>query len=439
MTSPSSAPIFVVGVPRSGTTLLAAYLSSHSRLSCGTETDFFHFLTLVNEQELLSPSTWPNRAVEFLFRQVAGNGRHSVPEEYGLSQAEVYNYLNAQSPSVTALLSAITAPFTKKLGKHRWIEKTPNHLMHLAAIRRCFPQAAIIRIVRDPRDVALSIVKAPWDWAPRTFPGALSMWRYLDAHSSAFFTHDRNTHTVKYEDLVTNPREVLEMLCEFIGEEFEEAMLYKDKSYEQVNRLQEAWKSKVAEKPDQSRIGVWQRELDPHKQAISLSLIGDKLTKYGYVNDHASMPRTIIFPEHSYMRHPATVEWLTQQRLCMADPSESHDGYLFLGDPDRDNWLGQGRLGRLLNSFALPLKALGMRLRGKKVYWLAPTTGVSNGLLCRFTALMMGMVCSRHTVDLNQKQHDGGWRINMAKNPKLSPTMPPPALDIDTSDANIAP
>lgn len=77
-TSTHDTPIFVVGVARSGTTLLAAMLSSHSRLSCGPETFFFHALDKRPSQELLHPQHWPERAVEFLFS--IHDERQPVPE-----------------------------------------------------------------------------------------------------------------------------------------------------------------------------------------------------------------------------------------------------------------------------------------------------------------------------------------------------------------------
>ena len=63
----SSSPIFVVGVPRSGTTLLAAMLGAHPRLVCGPETYFFQCLRDVDARALCRRSDWPKAAVDFLF------------------------------------------------------------------------------------------------------------------------------------------------------------------------------------------------------------------------------------------------------------------------------------------------------------------------------------------------------------------------------------
>lgn len=359
--------------------------------------------------------------MDFLFRQIPGHGRQSIPEEYGLNKENVLAFLEQRQPSVSAILSAVTESYMQKIGKHRWIEKTPNHILHLKAIRHNFPDAVIIRIVRDPRDVALSIIKTPWTWAPRTLVGALAMWRYMDDCSAEFFNSDKNIYTVKYEELITDPRSVLGMLCKFIGEDFDDRMLQKDQSYKQVNILNEPWKTKVAEKPDISRKEVWQRELDNHNKSICVSLIGDKLLKYGYSPENKSMQWGTIFPSDAYLRYPMLTDWLVAQkvRIWSTNSAEQAAVFAMVGEPEHDNWLGDHIYPRIINFYSILSKIISKKLSGIPIYWLVPKNRISSGILSRIVGRFIICFGSRLPVDTSE-QPDINWRINLANYPKLA-------------------
>jgi len=84
-------------------------------------------------------------------------GDYSVRDLFRISSQEIFDYLATRQPSIAALLESLTVPLMLAQQKTRWAEKTPNHLLHLRAIRRFYPAAKIVRIVRDPRTAAFSI------------------------------------------------------------------------------------------------------------------------------------------------------------------------------------------------------------------------------------------------------------------------------------------
>ena len=133
-----------------------------------------------------------------------------------LSDAEVERGVITASGGNHGLAVAYAA---HAAGKARWVEKSPIHLLYLREVRRAFPRAPIVRIVRDPRDVALSLERVPW--GPDSVAGGLLLWRRFDEASRRFFATDPLTRTVSYERLVRDPALVLEELCEFLGEEVE--------------------------------------------------------------------------------------------------------------------------------------------------------------------------------------------------------------------------
>ena len=150
-------PTFVVGVPRSGTTLLATLLGSHSEISCGAETHFFPYLeaNFLQFSSIFKDPVWPNQATAFM--SALSLGDYLVRDLFGISSQEIFDYLATRQPSIAALLESLTVPLMLAQQKTRWVEKTPNHLLYLKAIRRFYPAAKIVRIVRDPRAAAFSI------------------------------------------------------------------------------------------------------------------------------------------------------------------------------------------------------------------------------------------------------------------------------------------
>ena len=155
----NNAPIFIVGVPRSGTTLLAAMLAAHSRISCGPETHFFRKLSKADEDRLVMPATWPDAAIDFVcsIEHASFSNRKPIAliEKYDIDRRQIADYLQQKEPSIANILASITDQYRSKMGKMRWAEKTPDHLMTLHRLRQSFPDAPVVRIIRDPRDVAL--------------------------------------------------------------------------------------------------------------------------------------------------------------------------------------------------------------------------------------------------------------------------------------------
>src|SRR5215831_14255769 len=122
-------PVFVVGAPRSGTTLLAAMLSSHRSFSCGPETHFF-VNTTQRRRDRAVRGRWPESAAGLL-SQLKFEGSLLV-ELYGHSSQDLLEALAVRPRRQSSLLEAITGPFAARMGKSRWVEKTPNHLLHLS-------------------------------------------------------------------------------------------------------------------------------------------------------------------------------------------------------------------------------------------------------------------------------------------------------------------
>lgn len=178
--------------------------------------------------------------------------------------------------------------------KKRWAEKTPDHLKHVALIRAHFPTSPIIRIYRDPRDVALSIRKVPW--GAQSLLEALLFWQSWDQASFKFFSTDPLAYSLRYEDLLGSPEKTVRALCSFIDEPYEPEMLDTSAAGRLVNTRNSPWKAKASQPIDASRIGVWQRELTQDEIGLAEAVVGDRLDAYGYPREIKFHTYSEIFP-----------------------------------------------------------------------------------------------------------------------------------------------
>jgi len=382
-------PIFVVGVPRSGTTLLAAMLAAHSRLSCGPETRFFHFLGKTDPGQLCEAQLWPEKAVGFLFSTKLVD--IPVPKHYSLTREQIYAYLKERPTTVPVILSSLTEQYMYREGKCRWVEKSPEHLMYIHDIRRYFPQSPIIRIMRDPRDVALSLVKAPW--APPNFLEALMFWRKYDEHSAMFFQQDHNCYTIYYENLVAATERELGRLCSFIGEEYEHQMLDTSKSASKVVAEKEIWHRIVHKPVDKKRIQVWKKELPKEQNRLAEALIGDRLLTYGYQCDERFECIASVYPSlDSLLQYRIALASFVDQevRFWRTDHNEKIQFSIYVGEPDRDRWLRYGKPGRWWDTFRIIVKILVEKVTHKRIFWLRDrVSGARSGYCSRVIAFVL--------------------------------------------------
>jgi len=271
-------PIFIVGVPRSGTTLLAAMVGAHSQIGCGPETQFFHKLTPDQIHAAVTDRLWPHRAVRVISSLTLA--KQNVVRLFGLDRRQIGWFLLRRKPSVTAMLESLTLSYARRAGKARWAEKTPNHLLHLDAIRAEWPTAPIVRIVRDPRDTASSLRQLPW--ASDSVLDNCRLWNEWHAASRDFFRNDSRATTLRLEDLLQAPEHELRRLCAFIDEPYEPSMLDTRRTGAAIASEGEPWKAGVSEAIDRERVYLWRTELPPDVLAAASACCSDGIREFGY-------------------------------------------------------------------------------------------------------------------------------------------------------------
>jgi hypothetical protein len=212
----SSRPVFVVGSPRSGTTLLYHMLLSagHFAVFRG-ETHaydvlgprFQHFRTAQRRQQFIN--TWlGTRQFEL--------SRLDAPE----FTAELMNGCRSTGDFLRIFMGGIA----KLQETSRWAECTPDHVSYIPAIKREIPEALIVHVIRDGRDAALSAARLGWarplpaDRSPPVLLAALSWQWSVCAGRQAGSKLGSDYHEVRFEELVREPRATLSALGAFVGQ-----------------------------------------------------------------------------------------------------------------------------------------------------------------------------------------------------------------------------
>jgi hypothetical protein len=192
-------PVFIVGCPRSGTTLLAVLLNRHSRIAITPETAFY---------DEIAPQL-PHRDVRELLLQ----WRRFA--ELGLSVEAVMERCG-EAPGSARLFGSLIESYAHTRGKLISGEKTPQHLKHVPRMLAEFPEARVVCLIRDGRDVALSLRAMPW-WSGGLEAGAAAWLEAIDLSERFASELSGRFRRVRYEDLIHEPEVELERIGGFLG------------------------------------------------------------------------------------------------------------------------------------------------------------------------------------------------------------------------------
>ena len=379
----TDAPIFVVGVARSGTTLLSAMLSAHSRLDCGPESRFFaryRHLDTKARARVLDPGLWPRPAVDFIAS--LRNQGHPITELFGLQLSEIGEFLLAREPSPAAMLEALTVLHARRAGAVRWIEKTPRHLLMTDTLRQLWPEAYIVRIVRDPRDVALSLARMPF--AKEFVVGNLVRIDHDDRASRDRIEADPRAMSLRYEDLVSEPERELRRICDFIGEDYEAGMLDSRQTAGEVAAEHEWWKDSVSGPLQTSSVGRWREEMSADARRFASLHLADYLRRHGYDGARDAEAEVAVLPVADAVgpSHDGLLLELARRNITVVRPApvtplaqHAQEHLVFLGvrgqlDPSR----GQSAVRRVFGVAMVGAGLVVRRAQGRPVMWARSAT-----------------------------------------------------------------
>jgi hypothetical protein len=270
-------PIFVVGCPRSGTTMLQLMLHAHPRIAIPPETRFL----LAGYQRRAGFGDLTRAAGRHaLARYIVESGQF---EDLGLDDDEVIAAIVAGPPTLGSAFGIVFRMYAQRFGKPRWGDKRPLYLRHLPTILRLFPDAQIIDIMRDGRDCVASLKETPWK--PSGFDTLVDYWtKSADASLLARRRYPADVyHQVRYEDLVTDPEPHLRRMCAFLGEDYDPAMSAPDKLAPVAVPQYKTWHTLTHRAPTTERIQSWRARLSAEELRRCEEAFGDRLARFGYL------------------------------------------------------------------------------------------------------------------------------------------------------------
>jgi hypothetical protein len=274
----SDRPLFVIGCPRSGTTLLQLMLHSHPRIAVPAETRFVlqAYLARCEFGDLRDSD---NRRA--LAEWITGR-RETKFHDLGLDADAVAAEIVDGPPTLGSALGLVFRAYARRFGRPRWGDKRPSYYRHAGTLLRMFPDAQFVHLVRDGRDCVASLLEMPW--FKQDVYHAICGWREsIDTgHRLAARLGPDTYYELQYERLVADPADELIRLCTFLGEDFDPAMLRPQDIAELTVPKQKRWHDRTRSAVDQGRIGSWAQRLEPWEIGLAEAAFGDRLGEYGY-------------------------------------------------------------------------------------------------------------------------------------------------------------
>jgi Sulfotransferase family len=281
----SNNPVFIVGTPRSGTTLLRLIVDSHPDISITPESSFLFRVTPLWDKVLSR-----------------GGRRDSISRLLGMLRLipQVKDWMPAscspdeilahcgQEITLAAVLDSIYHLYAIEKGKTIWGDKTPKNLYSIDAIFALYPNAKVVIVVRDCRDVALSLRKA--DFSKASYISSAIRWQNdTDLAITAMGRHADHVKLVKYEDLLSAPEETLKILLGFCGLREEPKLLERYATHDDdvVHTKSSLYMKPVSE----NNLAKWKTSM-PDRDIRNIEALSKKgLAYFGYpvVNSNATI------------------------------------------------------------------------------------------------------------------------------------------------------
>jgi hypothetical protein len=266
---------FIVGSPRSGTTLLRAMLDSHPDLAIPPESYFIVSLARLEDEFDLDR-----------FREALLD--HERFRLWELDDAEVFAALDQASPiSYSDAIRALYRLYASDRGKPRYGDKTPRYSIDIPLLARLFPESRFIHIIRDGRDVSLSLMDVRLGQGHMREAARLWRSRVSEGRRAGGRLGATRYQEVRYEDLIDDPEASLRRLSSFIDLPFDPGMLaYYSRVQEMPNagvgiRYRPGHQTHVGE-PPRKGLRDWRTQMGSRDLAIFEADAGDLLDELGY-------------------------------------------------------------------------------------------------------------------------------------------------------------
>lgn len=287
--------IFPCGMSRSGTTLLATILDSHSQVSMGYElippemsggVELLKYLEygleLCNSDfstcgRLLRDSGYPNEGLFFTRCYRAGVDEQDLKilllqmQDRGLVKITTFR----QRLEVAWMIA--------KKSSDKRSKSTYGFKLNIPSVQKAynfFPKSRFLYIIRDPRDVVASHIQRKFD---RTIPEICRAWNnYIESFDIFVKANQHSALIVRYESIVADPENILPKIFDFIDLPMEESVLKFYKSKAGVHTYGHPNSENLKKDFFTTSVGRWKSEIDMVEINQIENLCGQKMTEYKY-------------------------------------------------------------------------------------------------------------------------------------------------------------
>jgi hypothetical protein len=284
------APFFIVGASRSGTTMLRLMVNEHPALHVPRESWFI--MNLMDELPL--QSSLSEDQVRLAFDIVTAHWRW---KDWEIEENHLWDrFARLHEPLLSDLIDAVFTLSSERSGegKCRWGDKTPEYIRHIDRLHTVFPEAQFIHIIRDGRDVCLSLTR--YEYRHGILSENAKYWaEWVAAGIESGRRLPKSLYLeVAYEDVVINTEQTLKEVCQFLGVPYSPRMpeFYKN-AEKNVSMWQMGHHYKTLRAPSSDEVHKWKREMGTLDLIVFEAVAGRTMDKVNQTRKFRGMYRII--------------------------------------------------------------------------------------------------------------------------------------------------
>ncbi|MDP2722974.1 MAG: sulfotransferase [Bacteroidales bacterium] len=284
--------LFIVGRPRSGTTLLRTLFDAHTNVVIPPECQF-----VVNLYGKYGKKTfWSKTDLEHFYQELQTQWRFEL---WKLDNDLLMKRLLTQEGqnSYGNICKTVYGTYASVFPKQEVLlfgDKNPGYTIYTKRLLKIFPNAKFIHITRDYRDNFVSIKNVDFELPLPALAGQKWVYFYKKIHHDAQENPEAYFH-IRYEDLVSNPESNMKAMCSFAGIEYQPGILNFHEKKDDVMKLYspvilQKYQASLLKKINTNRIGLWKKELTEKEIRLLDYTVGAYAEKSGYqkINHHFS-------------------------------------------------------------------------------------------------------------------------------------------------------
>jgi hypothetical protein len=300
---------FIVGSPRSGTTLFRTFFDAHPNIQIPLEMPFLMYYY----DQYKNTTKWDKETIDQFINELFTDIKYNFwsLKIWKINKEELRNVLsemplNSKYADITKVIylcfnSVFPKETIKLIG-----DKNPLYSHFLKKIHHIFPEVKFIHIIRDYHDHILSMERV--SFGSRLTPFTALKWKqcqkkiekYKEKFSEKFYT-------IKYEYLVNNPKTELEKICDFLEIDFKEDMLYSNLYIEKLKDTYQKdglgiYHNSMLQPVNNSKVGTWKEKMPEKEIKIADMVVGKWAEKYGYERKYKGLyPLQYLYIAPIYM------------------------------------------------------------------------------------------------------------------------------------------